>query len=168
MAVGKYREPGLKVFGNDYPTPDGTCVRGEQSNKDTSTRLLLSLADDSYLCADYLHVMDLANGHINALDAIENDDRFKNLPTSGKYRAYNLGNGKGQSVLEMIEAMKKVSGYGYPYEIQGRRKGDVPDLTADPTLAEKELGFKTKFGLDEMARDLWNWQSKNPEGYGQQ
>lgn len=118
--------------------------------------------------ADYLHVMDLANGHINALDAIENDDRFKNLPTSGKYRAYNLGNGKGQSVLEMIEAMKKVSGYGYPYEIQGRRKGDVPDLTADPTLAEKELGFKTKFGLDEMARDLWNWQSKNPEGYGQQ
>ncbi|CAO1629939.1 unnamed protein product [Sympodiomycopsis kandeliae] len=145
MAVGKYREPGLKVFGNDYPTPDGTCVR------------------------DYLHVMDLADGHINALDAIENDARFSNLPAgSGKYRAFNLGNGKGQSVLEMIEAMKKVSGYAYPFEIQGRRKGDVPDLTADPTLAEKEIGFKTKYGLEEMARDLWNWQSKNPQGYGQQ
>ncbi|PWN23705.1 UDP-glucose 4-epimerase [Microstroma glucosiphilum] len=144
MAVGKYREPGLKVFGNNYPTPDGTCVR------------------------DYIHVMDLSGGHVNALDALDNDARFQNLPSAGKYRAYNLGKGKGMSVLQMIEAMKKVTGYGYPYEIVGRRAGDVPDLTADPALAEKELGFKAKYSLDEMSRDLWNWQSNNPEGYGGQ
>ncbi|PWN30471.1 UDP-glucose 4-epimerase [Jaminaea rosea] len=141
MAVGKYRDPGLRVNGNDYPTPDGTCVR------------------------DYIHVMDLAGGHVNALDAIDSDARFQNLPSRGKYRAFNLGRGQGMSVLNMIEAMRKVTGWAYPYEIIGRRPGDVPDLTADPTLAEKELGFKAKHGLDEMARDLWNWQSKNPKGY---
>ncbi|CEH13837.1 udp-glucose 4-epimerase [Ceraceosorus bombacis] len=141
MAVGKYRDPGLKIFGNDYPTPDGTCVR------------------------DYLHVMDLAGGHINALDALDDDSKFADTPTPGKYKAYNLGRGKGMSVLEMVEAMRKVTGYEYPYEIVGRRLGDVPDLTADPTLAEKELGFKAKYNLEEMSRDLWNWQSKNPKGY---
>lgn len=72
------------------------------------------------------------------------------------------------SVLQMIEAMKKVTGYGYPYEIVGRRLGDVPDLTADTSLAEKELGFRAKYSLEDMARDLWNWQSKNPQGYGEQ
>lgn len=144
MAVGKYREPGLKVFGNDYPTPDGTCVR------------------------DYIHIMDLAGGHVNALDALDDDSKFHDVTGKGKYKAYNLGKGKGMSVLNMIEAMRKVSGYEYPYEIVGRRTGDVPDLTADPALAEKELGFKAKHNLDDMSRDLWNWQSKNPQGYGQQ
>lgn len=141
MAVGKYREPGLKVFGNDYPTPDGTCVR------------------------DYIHIMDLAGGHVNALDAVDDDSKFHDVTTPGKFKAYNLGKGKGLSVLNMIEAMRKVSGYEYPYEVVGRRLGDVPDLTADPSLAEKELGFKAKYSLDDMSRDTWNWQSKNPKGY---
>ncbi|UZJ52019.1 hypothetical protein CBS101457_001339 [Exobasidium rhododendri] len=141
MAVGKYREPGLQVFGNDYPTPDGTCVR------------------------DYIHIMDLAGGHVNALDALNRDEIFNAENGPGKYKSYNLGKGIGMSVLNMIEAMKKVSGYEYPYKIVGRRLGDVPDLTADPALAEKELGFKAKYNLDAMSRDQWNWQSKNPNGY---
>jgi len=141
MAVGKYRDPGLRVFGDDYPTPDGTCVR------------------------DYIHIMDLAGGHVNALEALDDDAKFKDTPTPGKYKAYNLGKGKGMSVLQMIDAMRKVSGYEYPYKVEGRRLGDVPDLTADPALAEKELGFKAKYDLDDMASSLWNWQSKNPKGY---
>lgn len=137
MAVGKYREPGLKVFGNDYPTPDGTCVR------------------------DYIHILDLAEGHLNAMQALDDDSKF----TESRSRAFNLGKGVGMSVLNMIDAMRKVTGYEYPYEIVGRRPGDVPDLTADPALAEKELGFKATRSLDDMCRDLWNWQSKNPDGY---
>lgn len=128
MAVGKYREPGLKVFGNDYPTPDGTCVR------------------------DYIHILDLAEGHLNAMVALDDDSKFVNQQKDGKYRAFNLGKGVGMSVLNMIEAMRKVTGYDYPYEIVGRRPGDVPDLTADPTLAEKELGFKATRSLDDMVR----------------
>ena len=128
MAVGKYREPGLKVFGNDYPTPDGTCVR------------------------DYIHILDLAEGHLNAMVALDDDSKFVNPERDGKYRAFNLGKGVGMSVLNMIEAMRKVTGYDYPYEIVGRRPGDVPDLTADPTLAEKELGFKATRSLDDMVR----------------
>lgn len=142
MAVGKYREGGLKIFGNDYPTPDGTCVR------------------------DYIHIMDLAGGHVNALDGLEKDSLYQ--AGQGKYRSFNLGKGIGMSVLQMVDAMKKVSGYEYPSTIVGRRLGDVPDLTADPTLAEKELGFKAKHNLDDMSRDLWNWQSNNPKGYDQQ
>mgnify|MGYP002758980118 FL=1 len=141
MAVGKYREPGLKVFGNDYPTVDGTCVR------------------------DYIHILDLAGGHLNAMVALDDDSKFVNMEQDGKYRAFNLGKGVGMSVLSMIEAMRKVTGYEFPYEIVGRRPGDVPDLTAAPQLAERELGFKAKRSLDEMARDLWNWQQKNPNGY---
>ncbi|KDN53072.1 UDP-glucose 4-epimerase [Tilletiaria anomala UBC 951] len=144
MAVGKYREGGLKIFGNDYPTPDGTCVR------------------------DYIHIMDLAGGHVNALDGLDKDALYANLPTPGKYRSFNLGKGVGMSVLQMVEAMRKVSGYDYPSTIVGRRLGDVPDLTADPALAEKELGFKAKHSLEDMSKDLWNWQSKNPKGYDQQ
>jgi len=139
MAVGKYREPGLKVFGNDYPTPDGTCVR------------------------DYIHILDLAEGHLHAMVALDDDSKFPDV--NCKYRAFNLGKGVGMSVLNMIDAMRKVTGYAYPYEIVGRRPGDVPDLTADPRLAEKELGFKATRSLDDMCRDLWNWQSKNPDGY---
>ncbi|KAI0352233.1 UDP-glucose 4-epimerase [Trametes cingulata] len=141
IAVG--RQPNdLKVFGNDYPTPDGTCVR------------------------DYLHVLDLAKGHLLALDALAPESKvFDNCPTEARYKAYNLGKGKGMSVLQIIEAMRKATGFDFKYEIVGRRRGDVPDLTADPALAEKELGFKAKEDLETMCRDLWNWQTKNPKGY---
>ncbi|WFD19969.1 hypothetical protein MCAP1_002213 [Malassezia caprae] len=140
MAVGKYREPKLKVFGNDYPTRDGTCLR------------------------DYIHILDLAEGHLNAMVALDDDSKFASS-TTGKFRAFNLGKGVGMSVLQMIEAMRQVTGYSYPYEIVSRRPGDVPDLTADPTLAERELGFKATRSLDDMCRDLWNWQKNNPNGY---
>ena len=142
MAVGKYREPGLKVFGNDYPTPDGTCVR------------------------DYIHILDLAEGHLNAMVALDNDATFDHAEAGhGKCRAFNLGKGVGMSVLNMIEAMRKVTGYEFPYDIVERRPGDVPDLTANPALAERELGFKATRSLDDMCRDLWNWQKNNPNGY---
>lgn len=149
MAVGKIPHD-LKVNGNDYPTRDGCCIR------------------------DYIHVMDLAGGHINALEGLTKESTwstpcagFKSSfgTSGGKYKAYNLGKGRGQSVLEMIEAMRKATGFNFQYEIIGRRSGDVPDLTADPALARKELGFNAPRELDEMCRDLWNWQSKNPKGY---
>ncbi|ORX41165.1 hypothetical protein BD324DRAFT_613488 [Kockovaella imperatae] len=148
MASGRDKSA-LKVFGDDYPTPDGTCVR------------------------DYLHVMDLAKGHVLSLDALDksvsspSDSIFSKLDVKkdGYYRAFNLGKGKGMSVLNMIEAMKKATGYDYKYEIVGRRLGDVPDLTADPALAQKELGFLAEEDLETMCRDLWNFQTKNPNGY---
>ncbi|GAA6000350.1 hypothetical protein JCM10207_007974 [Rhodosporidiobolus poonsookiae] len=147
MAVGKFPE-GLKIFGNDYPTEDGTCVR------------------------DYVHVMDLAQGHVDALAALPKDDIYAVQPSGtgfggsgGKYKAYNLGKGKGMSVLQMVDAMEKASGFKYKTEIVGRRTGDVPELVADPALAEKELNFKAKRTLEEMCRDQWNWQSNNPQGY---
>ncbi|TFK56333.1 UDP-glucose 4-epimerase [Heliocybe sulcata] len=142
MAVGRVN-PDLKVFGSDYPTPDGTCVR------------------------DYIHVLDLARGHLLALNALAEDSPiFASLAEDApKIKAYNLGKGKGMSVLQIIEAMRKATGFDYKYEIVGRRRGDVPDLTADPALAEKELGFKAPHSLEEMCRDLWNWQTKNPKGY---
>ena len=148
------------MFGNDYPTPDGTCVR------------------------DYLHVMDLAKGHLIALDALAPESKvFNNCPDEARYKAYNLGRGRGFSVMQMVEAMRKASGYDFKHSVIGRRyeersrfircselnwhsrRGDVPDLTADPSLAEKELGFKTEYDLEAMCRDLWNWQTKNPQGY---
>ncbi|KAG0150343.1 hypothetical protein CROQUDRAFT_668642 [Cronartium quercuum f. sp. fusiforme G11] len=147
MAVGKIPHD-LKVNGSDYPTRDGACIR------------------------DYIHVMDLAGGHINALDGLSQPSTWltpcpgfeSGFGTSGgKYKAYNLGKGRGQSVFEMIEAMRKASGFNYVYEIVGRRAGDVPDLTADPSLAKKELGFDAPRDLETMCRDLWNWQSKNPK-----
>ena len=116
--------------------------------------------------------MDLAGGHILCLEALDRDDIYEVIQSSGgssgfggsggKYKAYNLGKGKGMSVLNMIDAMKKASGFDYKFEIIGRRTGDVPDLTADPAVAEKELGFKANRSLEEMCRDQWNWQSKNP------
>lgn len=109
--------------------------------------------------------MDLAGGHVNALDAVDDDSKFKDNASPGKFKAYNLGKGVGMSVLNMIDAMKKVTGYDYPHKIVGRRQGDVPDLTADPSMAERELGFKAKHTLEDMSRDLWNWQKNNPEGY---
>ncbi|KAI0040660.1 UDP-glucose 4-epimerase [Auriscalpium vulgare] len=140
MAVGRLKDPELKVFGNDYPTPDGTCVR------------------------DYLHVLDLAAGHLLALDALEPASTV--FGDAVRYKAYNLGRGQGYSVLQMVEAMRKATNFDYKYRIIERRSGDVPDLTADPALAERELGFKAVQTLDTMCKDLWNWQTKNPEGYG--
>ncbi|KAI9455734.1 THO complex subunit 1 transcription elongation factor-domain-containing protein [Boletus coccyginus] len=145
MAIGRVKDSTLKVFGNDYPTPDGTCVR------------------------DYLHVLDLASGHLLALDALEpNSNVFDNCSDEARYKAYNLGKGRGMSVLQIVDAMRKATGFDYKYEVIGRRRGDVPDLTADPTLAEKELGFEAPQTLEVMCRDLWNWQTKNPQGYATQ
>jgi UDP-glucose 4-epimerase len=122
----------LKVFGNDYPTRDGTAVR------------------------DYLHVVDLADAHLKALEALNNGDTGFTC---------NLGTGKGSSVLEVITAFEKATGQKIPYEIVGRRAGDVTEAWADPSYAEKLLGWKTVRGLEEMLADAWHWQSKNPNGY---
>lgn len=130
VAVGKL--PELKVFGNDYPTPDGTGVR------------------------DYIHVVDLAKGHLKALEK---------LKTASGVFTYNLGTGKGYSVLEMVRAFEKACGKKIPYKITERRPGDIAECYADPSLALKELGWKTEKTLDDMTADTWHWQSKNPEGY---
>lgn len=122
----------LKVYGNDYDTKDGTGVR------------------------DYIHVTDLAKGHILAL---------KKLDTNPGIEAYNLGTGMGFSVLEMVEAYAQASGREIPYKLADRRPGDVASSYADTTKAKRELGFETKFGIEDMCRDSWNWQSKNPNGY---
>jgi UDP-glucose 4-epimerase len=122
----------LKVFGNDYPTRDGTAVR------------------------DYLHVVDLADAHLKALETLNKADAGFTC---------NLGTGKGSSVLEVITAFEKVTGKKIPFEIVGRRAGDVTEAWADPSCAEKLLGWKTARGLEEMLADAWHWQSKNPNGY---
>lgn len=129
VASGKLKE--VKVFGNDYPTPDGTGVR------------------------DYIHVVDLARGHVMAL---------KNA-TSGGVHIYNLGTGKGYSVIEVIKAFEKASGVKIPYTIAPRRAGDVAVNYADPSKAYSELGWKAELGIEDMCRDLWNWQKNNPNGY---
>lgn len=131
VAVGKLKE--LNVFGNDYPTPDGTCIR------------------------DYIHVMDLADGHVKALEKIKENPGVV---------AYNLGTGKGSSVMEMIAAFAEATGIKIPYKITGRRPGDAPVSYADPSKAEKELGWKASRNIIDMCRDLWTWQSQNPDGYG--
>jgi len=130
VAVG--RLPYLNVFGNDYPTKDGTGVR------------------------DYIHVVDLAKGHIAALKM------FNQKPD---YRVYNLGTGQGYSVLEMIKTFEKWSGRTIKYKIVGRRNGDIAECYADPSKANRELGWSAKLGIDEMCHDTWNWQKKNPNGY---
>ncbi|WP_309566733.1 GDP-mannose 4,6-dehydratase, partial [Bacillus thuringiensis] len=130
VAVGKLKE--LSVFGNDYPTRDGTGVR------------------------DYIHVVDLANGHVKALEKV--------LSTTG-VDAYNLGTGMGYSVLEMVEAFEKVSGKKVPYKITERRPGDVAVCFADASKAKRELGWEAKRGLEEMCADSWRWQSENKTGY---
>ena len=123
----------LFVFGNDYKTLDGTGVR------------------------DYIHVVDLAKGHVAALKILEGN--------GCGYKVYNLGTGCGYSVLQMVEGMGKASGREVPYEIVGRREGDVAEVYAEPTLAEKELKWKAVRGLEQMCCDSWNWQSSNPKGY---
>ncbi|WP_242300395.1 GDP-mannose 4,6-dehydratase, partial [Bacillus cereus group sp. BfR-BA-01321] len=122
----------LSVFGNDYPTKDGTGVR------------------------DYIHVVDLANGHVKALEKV--------LSTTG-VDAYNLGTGMGYSVLEMVEAFEKVSGKKVPYKITERRPGDVAVCFADASKAKRELGWEATRGLEEMCADSWRWQSENKAGY---
>jgi len=122
----------LKVFGNDYPTRDGTAVR------------------------DYLHVVDLAEAHLKALQAIER---------RGQGFTCNLGTGRGSSVLEVISAFEEATGQSIPYEFAPRRAGDVTEAWADPSYAHEILGWQTTRGLREMLADAWNWQSKNPQGY---
>jgi UDP-glucose 4-epimerase len=130
VAVGRLER--LSVFGDDYPTPDGTGVR------------------------DYIHVVDLAKGHLRALDLLERKPGVS---------AYNLGTGCGCSVLDIIAAFEQASGRKIPYVIAPRRAGDIACCYADPALAERELGWKAERDLAAMCRDTWNWQSKNPNGY---
>ncbi|MBM7618470.1 UDP-glucose 4-epimerase [Bacillus tianshenii] len=130
VAIGKL--PQLQVFGNDYSTIDGTGVR------------------------DYIHVVDLAKGHLKALE--------KTTTTSGTH-AYNLGTGQGYSVLEMVTAFEKASGKEVPYRIVDRRPGDIGECYADPTKSKNELNWTAEKGLDEMCRDSWKWQENNPNGF---
>ncbi len=129
VAVG--RRPELQVFGDDYPTPDGTGVR------------------------DFIHVVDLAAGHVKALER----------PGAAGLLAVNLGTGRGYSVLEMVRAFEKASGRKVPYRIASRRPGDIASVYADPSLAFEALGWKAERGIDEMCRDSWRWQSMNPQGF---
>ena len=130
VAVGKL--PEVAVFGNDYPTPDGTGVR------------------------DYIHVMDLAEGHLRALEALQ---------TRTSAHVWNLGTGRGYSVLEMVRAFEVASGRHVPYRIAPRRPGDIATCYAAPAKAERELGWKAQRSLDEMMCDAWRWQAMNPDGY---
>jgi len=130
VAVGKLES--LKVFGGDYDTPDGTGVR------------------------DYIHVVDLAKGHVKALQALENKPQVLTV---------NLGTGNGYSVLDMVKAFEKASGKNVPYQIVARRPGDISTCYADPTCAKEKLDWKSEYGLDEMCEDTWRWQSQNPDGY---
>lgn len=130
VAVGKREK--LAVFGDDYPTPDGTGVR------------------------DYIHVVDLAKGHLKSLEKLDDIHGAE---------AYNLGTGQGSSVLEVIKTFEKATGQKVPYQIVERRPGDAAICYADVSKARKELQWETKRTLDEMCRDAWNWQQNNPNGY---
>ncbi|VEI18129.1 UDP-glucose 4-epimerase [Serratia plymuthica] len=130
VAIGKLDK--LGIFGGDYPTEDGTGVR------------------------DYIHVMDLAEGHLKAMDHLSQIQGFK---------AYNLGAGVGYSVLAMVKAFERAAGLSIPYQILPRRDGDLPAFWSDANLARQELDWEVSRGIDEMMRDIWNWQSKNPNGY---
>ncbi|NLJ89589.1 MAG: UDP-glucose 4-epimerase GalE [Clostridiales bacterium] len=130
VAVGKLEK--LRVFGDDYDTHDGTGVR------------------------DYIHVVDLAIGHVKALDRIKDN--------TGVF-TYNLGTGIGYSVLDMVKAFSKVVGKDIPYEVSPRRPGDIPTCYADPTLAKEELNWVAERDLDKMCEDSWRWQKNNPNGY---
>ena len=130
VAIGKL--PVLTVFGDDYPTPDGTCIR------------------------DYIHVVDLADGHIKALQKMD---------TLNDIGIYNLGRGKGVSVLEIIKAFEKASGKNVNYVIGKRRAGDLPEFYSDASKAKEELNWEAKYDINKMCEDSWRWQSKNPNGY---
>ena len=130
VAIGKLKQ--LSVFGNDYPTVDGTGVR------------------------DYIHVQDLADGHLKALQAI--------APSKGVH-IWNLGTGQGYSVLQMVKAFEQASGQTVPYQLVPRRPGDIAECWADPAKAAEELGWKAERGIHDMMSDTWRWQSANPQGY---
>ena len=130
VAVGKLDH--LNVFGNDYATHDGTGVR------------------------DYIHVVDLAKGHVKALQAIADKCGIE---------VYNLGTGIGYSVLDLVKAFEKATGKNIPYVIVSRRAGDIAACYSDPAKAEAELGWKAEYGIEDMCRDSWNWQRKNPNGF---
>jgi UDP-glucose 4-epimerase len=130
VAAGKLEN--LSVFGGDYDTPDGTGVR------------------------DYIHVVDLAIGHIKALQALEENRQVLTV---------NLGTGTGYSVLDIVKAFERVSGKGVPYQIVDRRSGDIATCYADPAYAKEKLGWKAERELDEMCKDTWRWQSNNPDVY---
>jgi UDP-glucose 4-epimerase len=130
VAVGRREQ--LTVFGDDYSTEDGTGVR------------------------DYIHVMDLAEGHVKALAHLQNNRGI---------HTFNLGTGRGYSVLEMVKAFEQASDCSVPYCIAPRRPGDIAEVYADSTKAEQELGWKAARGIDDMCRDTWNWQKQNPLGY---
>lgn len=132
VASGKLQQ--LAIFGDDYPTIDGTGVR------------------------DYIHVMDLAEGHVKALEHIHQQQGIT---------TYNLGTGIGYSVLQMISAFEQVSGQHVPYQIMPRREGDIAECWADAQLAKDELDWTAQRGLEQMMRDTWNWQKKNPSGFNQ-
>ncbi len=131
VAIGK--RPFLSVYGNDYDTPDGTCIR------------------------DYIHVVDLADGHVKAVNNI--------LDGKKGVQIFNLGTGKGYSVLDIVKAFSKAYGKELPYKIAPRRPGDLAVCFSDPSKAKEVLGWEAKRGIDDMCRDSWNWQSKNPNGY---
>jgi UDP-glucose 4-epimerase len=130
VAVG--RRDKLYVFGDDYPTPDGTGIR------------------------DYIHVMDLVEGHVATLDHILQQRSLLTI---------NLGTGNGVSVLDMVGAFEQASGQSVPYEVVNRRPGDVAQCWADATLARESLGWKASRSLDQMCEDAWRWQEGNPQGY---
>ena len=132
VAVGRLKE--LNVFGNDYPTPDGTGVR------------------------DYIHVVDLALGHLKAIEKLAKEPKLG-------LKIYNLGTGNGYSVLQIVKAFEKASGQKVPYKIQPRRAGDIAECWADPSLAFNELGWKAERGIEEMCEDAWRWQKMNPYGF---
>jgi UDP-glucose 4-epimerase len=132
VAVG--RRDHLTVFGDDYDTPDGTCRR------------------------DYIHVMDLAEGHVKAAEY---------AAAHRGTEVFNLGTGTPYSVLQMVEAFGKACGHPVAYEIGPRRAGDVQDSWADAGKPKEVLGWEAKRGVDEICRDAWNWQSNNPQGYGE-
>ena len=131
VAVGKLEK--LRVFGNDYDTPDGTGVR------------------------DYIHVVDLALGHVKAIEKLKDNEGVS---------IYNLGTGRGYSVLEVLHAYEKACGKPLPYEICPRRAGDIAACYADPAKAQRELGWCAERGIEEMCADSWRWQSNNPDGFG--
>ena len=133
VAVG--RLPQLQVFGDDYDTVDGTGVR------------------------DYIHVVDLARGHLAALEKLRRDS------TANGCYTYNLGTGRGSSVLEIVRAFEQASGRPVPYKVVPRRPGDIAECYADPAQAERALGWKAEYGLARMVADTWRWQSQNPQGY---
>jgi UDP-glucose 4-epimerase len=139
VAVG--RREFLNVWGDDYPTLDGTGVR------------------------DYIHVVDLALGHIKALAALASSENFQGMGEDGCLTV-NLGTGTGYSVLDLVRAFEQASGRKVPFQIAPRRPGDIAACYADPSLANELLGWRAERGLEEMCVDAWRWQDGNPEGYG--